>query len=185
MISFSHVSRSSRAVRAARAFSTTSPLAPYIGTLLPPALVSVNPPIDTILSFPVMNPCNNETLGHVTHHSHAVTAAMINSTIATQTAAFPAFSNTPSNTRSTLLTNLSNTITNNADDLANIMALESGKPIREAQGEIAYATSYIDYYAASCSRPEGIGGGVSSVHALFIHCSYIVHTVFIQSSYRL
>jgi len=45
------------------------------------------------------------------------------------------------------------------DDLATIMTLESGKPIRESLGEVAYASSFFQYYAAEAVRPTAAGGG--------------------------
>ncbi len=35
----------------------------------------------------------------------------------------------------------------NADDLAIIMTAEQGKPLAESQGEIAYAASFIEWFA--------------------------------------
>lgn len=48
----------------------------------------------------------------------------------------------------------------NADDLAKIMTLESGKPLNESYGEVSYGASYIDFYAAEALRPTSAGGGL-------------------------
>ena len=50
-------------------------------------------------------------------------------------------------------------MTENSDDLALIMTLESGKPLKESYGEVSYAKSFFDYYAAEAIRPTGAGGG--------------------------
>lgn len=46
-----------------------------------------------------------------------------------------------------------------AHDIATIMTLESGKPLKESLGEVTYARSFLDYFAAECLRPTGAGGG--------------------------
>ncbi|AFT72258.1 Succinate-semialdehyde dehydrogenase (NADP+) [Alloalcanivorax dieselolei B5] len=43
----------------------------------------------------------------------------------------------------------------NQDDLALIMTLEQGKPLAEAKGEIAYAASFIEWYAEEAKRVYG------------------------------
>lgn len=42
-----------------------------------------------------------------------------------------------------------------ADDLAAIITLEAGKPTPEAKAEIAYAISFVDYYAEEAKRISG------------------------------
>ncbi|GFH59906.1 aldehyde dehydrogenase [Chaetoceros tenuissimus] len=61
--------------------------------------------------------------------------------------------------RSAMLTKWSNLISDNADDLAKIMTLESGKPLRESIGEVKYGTSFIDFYAGEAIRSTSTGGG--------------------------
>ncbi|MFA7669642.1 MAG: NADP-dependent succinate-semialdehyde dehydrogenase [Burkholderiaceae bacterium] len=43
----------------------------------------------------------------------------------------------------------------NTEDLARIMTLEQGKPLAEARGEIAYAASYLEWYAEEGKRAYG------------------------------
>ena len=62
--------------------------------------------------------------------------------------------------RASLLTKWSTLITENSDDLATIMTMESGKPLAESHGEVNYAKSFLDYYAAEAIRPGGAGGGL-------------------------
>ena len=47
----------------------------------------------------------------------------------------------------------------NAEDLAHIMTLESGKPLAESRGEVNYAVSFLDFYASEAVRPTSSGGG--------------------------
>lgn len=61
--------------------------------------------------------------------------------------------------RSGILSKWSALITENAEDIATIMTLESGKPLAESRGEVAYGTSFLDYYAAEAVRPTSAGGG--------------------------
>ena len=61
--------------------------------------------------------------------------------------------------RASLLNDWSLLIKENSDDLATIMTLESGKPLHESFGEVNYARSFLDYYAAEAIRPTGAGGG--------------------------
>jgi succinate-semialdehyde dehydrogenase/glutarate-semialdehyde dehydrogenase len=42
-----------------------------------------------------------------------------------------------------------------ADDLALIMTLEQGKPLAEARGEVAYAASFVEWYAEEAKRIYG------------------------------
>jgi len=62
--------------------------------------------------------------------------------------------------RSNLLTKWSRLIQDNAEDVATIMTLESGKPLAESRGEVNYATSFLDFYAAEAVRSTGAGGGI-------------------------
>ncbi len=61
--------------------------------------------------------------------------------------------------KASLLREWSNLMTLHEDDLAMIMTMESGKPLAESHGEVNYAKSFLDYYAAEAIRPTGSGGG--------------------------
>jgi succinate-semialdehyde dehydrogenase/glutarate-semialdehyde dehydrogenase len=61
--------------------------------------------------------------------------------------------------RSNLLREWSRLIDENTHDIATIMTLESGKPLRESISEVAYARSFLEYYAAEAVRPTCTGGG--------------------------
>ncbi|KAJ3017107.1 UNVERIFIED_CONTAM: hypothetical protein HDU68_011861 [Siphonaria sp. JEL0065] len=57
--------------------------------------------------------------------------------------------------RSEMLCRWNRLVLENADDLASIATLESGKPLREAKGEVAYAASFIQYFAHEALRATG------------------------------
>lgn len=61
--------------------------------------------------------------------------------------------------RSGVLSRWSALIKENSEDIAKIMTMESGKPIQESRGEVAYGTSFLDYFAAEAIRPNCAGGG--------------------------
>eukprot|EP00537_Pseudo-nitzschia_pungens_P004720 CAMPEP_0172373886 /NCGR_PEP_ID=MMETSP1060-20121228/53618_1 /TAXON_ID=37318 /ORGANISM="Pseudo-nitzschia pungens, Strain cf. cingulata" /LENGTH=172 /DNA_ID=CAMNT_0013100359 /DNA_START=69 /DNA_END=584 /DNA_ORIENTATION=+ len=61
--------------------------------------------------------------------------------------------------RASLLSEWSRLMGEHSDDLATIMTLESGKPLAESKGEVNYARSFLDFYAAEAVRPTGAGGG--------------------------
>ena len=64
------------------------------------------------------------------------------------------FRKTPVTERAELLKNYSRKISENSQELAEIITLESGKPMRESLGEIGYATSFLDFYGNNELRPK-------------------------------
>lgn len=61
--------------------------------------------------------------------------------------------------RSKYLIEWSRLIEQNSEYLATIMTLESGKPLAESRGEVAYGKSFLDHFAAEALRSGGPGGG--------------------------
>ena len=59
-------------------------------------------------------------------------------------------------------------IMENADDLAIIMSLESGKPLAESRGEVDYGASFLEFYAGEAIRSTGAGGG-TLLPTTFVH----------------
>ena len=66
---------------------------------------------------------------------------------------------TTASRRSALLCAWSALVKENSEDIATIMTAESGKPLHESRGEVAYGASFLDYYAAEAMRPNSAGGG--------------------------
>lgn len=57
--------------------------------------------------------------------------------------------------RSRLLRNWFDLLIQHQDELATIMTLEQGKPLKEAKGEIAYAASYVEWFSEEAKRGYG------------------------------
>lgn len=63
--------------------------------------------------------------------------------------------NVAPNERSRLLRNWFNLLMQHQDELAAIMTVEQGKPLKEAKGEIAYAASYVEWFSEEAKRSYG------------------------------
>jgi len=70
-------------------------------------------------------------------------------------AAWPAWRAKPAKERAAILRRWFDLMHQHTDDLARIMTLEQGKPLAEARGEIAYAASYLEWYAEEGKRAYG------------------------------
>ena len=106
--------------------------------------------------FDVINPATNAVIASV----EDMGADQTNEAIELANEVFSSWRLTTGIYRSNLLLKWSELIKENKDDLAKIMTLESGKPLRESYGEIAYGTSYMDFYAAEAVRPTSANGGL-------------------------
>lgn len=82
-------------------------------------------------------------------------AAEAEAAIAAAHAAFKPWAARTAKDRSTILRNWFDLIMANQEDLAQILTAEQGKPLAEARGEIAYAASFIEYYAEEAKRIHG------------------------------
>jgi len=99
----------------------------------------------------IYNPATGAVLGRVPRlgreaAEHAVEAA---------NAALPAWRAKTAKERSTILRRWFDLIMVHQEDLAQILTAEQGKPIAEARGEIAYAGSFIEFYAEEAKRIYG------------------------------
>ena len=102
-------------------------------------------------SIAVTNPATGESIGHVprigaNQAQHAIDAA---------DRAFASWKLRTAEDRATLLKRWHALMLANADDLALLMTAEQGKPLAEAKGEIAYAASYIEWFAEEARRVYG------------------------------
>lgn len=61
----------------------------------------------------------------------------------------------PAKERSAILRHWFDLMMENQDDLATILTSEQGKPLAEAKGEIAYAASFLEFYAEEAKRVYG------------------------------
>jgi len=100
---------------------------------------------------PVTNPATGAVLGTVPFMGADETRAAIEAAAV----AFPAWAARTAKDRATLLRRWHDLMLANADDLATLMTAEQGKPLAEARGEIAYAASFIEWFAEEGKRVYG------------------------------
>jgi succinate-semialdehyde dehydrogenase/glutarate-semialdehyde dehydrogenase len=99
----------------------------------------------------VTNPATGEVIGTVPDLGVAETRRAIEAA----QAAFPAWAARTAKDRATILRKWNDLMLANADDLAQLMTAEQGKPLAEAKGEIAYAASFIEWFAEEGKRLYG------------------------------
>jgi succinate-semialdehyde dehydrogenase/glutarate-semialdehyde dehydrogenase len=99
----------------------------------------------------VRNPANGEIIGEVP----ALGAAETRAAIEAAHRAYPAWRALTAKERAAILRRLNDLMLANADDLAVIMTAEQGKPLAESKGEIAYAASFIEWFAEEGKRVYG------------------------------
>jgi len=102
-------------------------------------------------TLPVHNPATGALLGTVP----AFDAASTERAVAAAHAAFPAWAAKTAKERSILLRRWHDLILLNAADLAILMTAEQGKPLAESKGEIAYAASFVEWFAEEAKRVYG------------------------------
>ena len=99
----------------------------------------------------VTNPATGELLGTVPNMGAAETRRAIEAA----NAAWPAWRSKTAKERSTILRKWAELMMANQEDLAIIMTAEQGKPLVESRGEIAYAASFIEWFAEEGRRVYG------------------------------
>ncbi|MGG1660689.1 NAD-dependent succinate-semialdehyde dehydrogenase [Brevibacillus sp. NRS-1366] len=102
-------------------------------------------------TFAVVNPSTGETIGRVPNAGGAETKAAIEA--AHQ--AFPAWSTRTAQERASLMLRLRDLMLEHREELAAIMSMEMGKVYKEALGEVAYAASFLEWYAEEGKRIYG------------------------------
>jgi succinate-semialdehyde dehydrogenase/glutarate-semialdehyde dehydrogenase len=99
----------------------------------------------------VRNPANGEVVGEVPSMGRAETRRAIEAA----TRAQKAWRKLTAKERQKPLRKLFDLMMANQDDLAVIMTAEQGKPLTESRGEIAYAASFIEFFAEEAKRVYG------------------------------
>lgn len=102
-------------------------------------------------TIPVTNPATGSQLGTIPRMGTAETRRAIEA--ANQ--AWPRWKAKTAKERAEILRRWYELMHEHADDLARIMTLEQGKPLAESRGEIAYAASYLEWYAEEGKRAYG------------------------------
>ncbi|WP_212646101.1 NAD-dependent succinate-semialdehyde dehydrogenase [Delftia sp. PE138] len=70
-------------------------------------------------------------------------------------AAFPAWRKTPAKQRAAIIKRWNDLVLAHQDDLGRLISREQGKPLAEGKGEVAYAASYIEWFAEEATRMNG------------------------------
>jgi succinate-semialdehyde dehydrogenase/glutarate-semialdehyde dehydrogenase len=106
---------------------------------------------DSGKTIAVKNPATGEIVGEVP----ALGAAETRRAIEAANRALPGWSGMLAKERAAILRRLFDLMLANTDDLATIMTAEQGKPLAESKGEIAYAASFIEWFAEEAKRVYG------------------------------
>jgi succinate-semialdehyde dehydrogenase/glutarate-semialdehyde dehydrogenase len=101
--------------------------------------------------YQVSNPATGESVAEVA----SVGSAETNEAIAAAAAALPAWRALPAKARAQILQRWFQLIMENQAALAELMVTEQGKVLSEAQGEVAYAASFIEWFAEEAKRAYG------------------------------
>jgi len=102
-------------------------------------------------SVVILNPANGAPVGTVPMMRGAETRRAIEAAARAQ----PAWAARTAKDRAGVLRRLADSMHAHVDDLATIMTAEQGKPLAEAKGEIAYAASFIEWFAEEGKRAYG------------------------------
>ncbi|KAJ2360689.1 hypothetical protein IW150_007434, partial [Coemansia sp. RSA 2607] len=111
-------------------------------------------------TFEVTDPATLQKIGTVAD----MDAPDVQKAVDAASRAFESWKTTTAKQRSVLLRKWYDLIIENSKDLARLMTLESGKPIGEATGEVAYGASFIEWFGEEAKRaygdviPSPIGG---------------------------
>src|SRR5580692_6799782 len=108
-------------------------------------------PADGGGTLAVHNPATAEKLGLVPNMG----AAECRRAIAAAAAALPAWAARTDKDRATALRRWFELLLVHQEDLAILMTAEQGKPLAEAKGEVAYAASFIEWFAEEAKRLYG------------------------------
>jgi succinate-semialdehyde dehydrogenase/glutarate-semialdehyde dehydrogenase len=99
----------------------------------------------------VTDPATGAQVGEVPYMGRAETARAIEAA----NAALPAWQARTARDRALTLRRWADLMLTHQRDLAMILTREQGKPLSEAQGEIAYAASFIEWFAEEAKRVDG------------------------------
>jgi succinate-semialdehyde dehydrogenase/glutarate-semialdehyde dehydrogenase len=99
----------------------------------------------------VINPATGGQIGTIpnlgTEHAKAAVAAAAD--------ALPDWRARSGKERAIILRRWFDLMTQNSEDLARLMTAEQGKPLAESRGEIAYAASFVEWFAEEAKRTNG------------------------------
>lgn len=102
-------------------------------------------------SLEVLNPATNEVIETLEYTSESTTKQQIEKAHK----AFKSWREVDAHERADKLYKWFSLINEHKDELAELITKEGGKPIKEAQGEVDYANSYVSWYAEEAKRIYG------------------------------
>ncbi len=102
-------------------------------------------------TIPVTDPVDGRTIGSVPR----LDAATVQQAIDAAAAAWPAWRRQSAKARAAVLRRWFEAIMDHQEDLARLMTAEQGKPLAEARAEIAYAASFVEWFAEEGKRVYG------------------------------
>ncbi|TDC93493.1 NAD-dependent succinate-semialdehyde dehydrogenase [Saccharopolyspora aridisoli] len=102
-------------------------------------------------TFPVHDPAAGEALAEVADASPADGAAALDAAAS----AGREWARTPARRRAEILRRTFDLVQEHADDLALLMTLEMGKPLREARGEVGYGGEFLRWFSEEAVRIDG------------------------------
>ncbi|PWN48504.1 aldehyde dehydrogenase [Violaceomyces palustris] len=102
-------------------------------------------------SFSVIDPCTGKEGAIIIPSS----PAQIDHAIRAASATFPSFSSLPSKVRAQKIAAFDALLRSNLEDIAKIIAWETGKPMSEARGEVEYAASFSWWSVGEAERVHG------------------------------
>ncbi|HAU5445340.1 TPA: aldehyde dehydrogenase family protein, partial [Cronobacter sakazakii] len=102
-------------------------------------------------TFDVLNPATGDVIAQVAKAGKKETEAAI----AAASRAFPAWRAKTAKERSEILYRWYQLIIENKRALGELMTSEQGKPLKEAEGEVEYAASFIQWFAEQAKRANG------------------------------
>ncbi|MDB6085029.1 MAG: succinic semialdehyde dehydrogenase [Gammaproteobacteria bacterium] len=108
-------------------------------------------PSDSGATLPVQNPATAAKLGVIPNMGAAETRRAIDAAAL----ALPPWAARTAKDRSIIMRRWFDLMLANQDDLAILMTAEQGKPLAESKGEIAYAASFIEWFAEEGKRLYG------------------------------
>ncbi len=106
---------------------------------------------DNNTTFAVYDPANGEKIADVAKCGASETRRAIEAA----EKAMPAWRAKTAKERGAILRTWFNLMLENKDDIAKIMTMECGKPLAESLGEVAYAASFIEWFAEEAKRTYG------------------------------
>ena len=113
--------------------------------------MTINTSVPQASVFAVTNPATGEIIQHVSNMG----VEEVEIVIQKAAHALPAWRSKTGKERAALLRHWFDLIKDQTDELAKLMTLEQGKPIKEAIGEVAYAASFIEWFAEEAKRVTG------------------------------